>query len=217
MPHAPNDGRFRPGERPWNFGTKGVMKRNRGSFGGPMHPGGKIPHPIGAKYWNAHDREVFMKTSRPSPWAGRYADHLSMHKSSWRAERLENFERIHGPVPRGLQVRRLVPLCNCVDNLVLITQRVGALLNRGLWCRPPKRWGSIPETSEARFTAVLAAIAYSAAAERRKNLTRPCECGCGEAVKIHGNFNQGVVNNRFRPGHGKRQRSASFGNEQRTR
>ena len=197
---------FRPGHRPWNAGTKGqgLTGPNRGSFGGPInHPGGKPPAPIGARRWNRKGNEVDVKVPAPSRYAGRYGWKRASFES-WRPERLVNFEAVHGPVGRGLQVRALLPLCTCEPNLVLITPAVGGILNKGIWTRPRKPWRSLPLDAEARLSAVIAAIAFTRAMERRRTLTRPCACGCGEPVKTHGNYNQSAQNNRFRPGHHRR-------------
>lgn len=83
---------------------------------------------------------MYVKVAKPSKYAGRYPSQKRTAVESWRPERLVNFKRVHGPVPRGLQVRRLLPLCNCEENLVLITPAVGALLNKGHWTGPFEPW-----------------------------------------------------------------------------
>ena len=98
------------------------------------------PRPIAAKYWSSKDGEVYVKVAKPSKYAGRYPSQKRTAVESWRPERLVNFKRVHGPVPRGLQVPRLLPLCNCEENLVLITPAVGALLNKGQRTGPFKPW-----------------------------------------------------------------------------
>ena len=201
-------GRFVRGHRPWNDGTKGqgLSRPNRGSFGSPERPGGKPVRPIGSKYWEAKDGEVFVKVTQPSRYAGRYSKSKLTERESWRPERLVNFETVQGPVPRGLQVRRLLPLCNCLPNLVLVTPAIGAYLNSGRWTKPKKPWRTLPADPEIRLAAVMAAVAFSQAMGHRRNLTRPCECGCGESVRIYGNYNNGNRKNRFRPGHARRKR-----------
>ncbi|MCY4509674.1 MAG: hypothetical protein OXG35_22320 [Acidobacteria bacterium] len=203
-----NRGSFKPGNRPWNAGTKGqgLTGANRGTFGSASRPGGKPLRPIGAKYWNTHDNEVFVKVDQPSRYAGRYESQRRSAVESWRPERLVNFEAVHGPTPRGLQIRRLLPLCNCEPNLVLVTPGIGALLNNGRWTRPNLPWHDLPLDAGARLSAVIAAIAFANAMERRRSITVPCECGCGGRVKLHGNNNHRNQRNRFLPGHSSRLR-----------
>ena len=201
-------GRFPRGHRPWNDGTKGqgLSRPNRGSFGSPGRPGGKPVKPVGSKYWHAKDGEVYVKVAQPSRYAGRYSKSRLTERECWRPERIVNFEAVHGPVVRGLQVRRLLPLCNCPENLALITPAVGAILNKGHWTRPKKPWSSLPPDAEIRLAAVIAAVAFSQAMGYRRNLTRPCECGCGESVRVYGNYNHAPRKIRFRPGHAHRKR-----------
>ena len=139
--------------------------------------------PVGSKYWHAKDGEVFVKVAQPSRYAGRYSKSRLTERECWRPERIVNFEAVHGPVVRGLQVRRLLPLCNCPENLTLITPAVGAILNKGHWAKPNKPWSSLPPDAEIRLAAVIAAVAFCQAMGYRRNLTRPCECGCGEPVR----------------------------------
>ena len=203
MPRRTAQSRFTRGHRPWNDGTKGqgLTGANAGSFGSSGRPGGKPIRPIGSKYWHAKDGEVYIKVAEPSRYAGRYSKSTLSEQQCWRPERIANFEAVHGPVGRGLQVRRLLPLCNCESNLSLITPAVGALLNRGQWARPRKPWTTLPADPGIRLAAVIAAVAFSQAMGYRRTLTTPCECGCGEPVHVHGPSNASNRRNRFRPDH----------------
>ena len=203
MPGRTAQSRFTRGHRPWNAGTRGqgLTHANATSFGRSGRPGGKPIRPIGAKYWNAKDGEVYIKVAQSSRYPNRYSKSRLSEQQCWRPERIANFEAVHGPVARGLQVRRLMPLCNCESNLALITPAVGVLLNRGHWAKPRQPWTSIPADPEIRLAAVIAAVAFAQAMGHRRNLTRECECGCGEPVRIHGPNNVRNRRNRFRPGH----------------
>jgi hypothetical protein len=84
-------GQFKPGQKPWNAGVKGVMKKNSGSF-----KKGNVPHntvPVGSTTWikdNATGRRYKrVKIAMPNVW-------LFAHHLVWIAA--------NGPVPDGCMV-----------------------------------------------------------------------------------------------------------------
>ena len=177
-------GRFARGHRPWNDGTKGqgLSRPNRGSFDSPGRPGGKPIKPIGSRYWHAKDGEVFVKVAQPSRYAERYSRSRLTERECWRPERIVNFEAIHGPVVRGLQVRRLLPLCNCPDNLTLITPAVGAILNSGRWTKPKKPWSTLPADAEIRLAAVISAKRWDTGATSRARASAAAANPCASTA-----------------------------------
>ena len=169
-------GWFGPGHSSyrWNAGTRGLMKPNRGSFGRGINAPGKPVKPPGSARWDPKGHEVFVKVSDPSPYAGTVRTapdgrewKLNAEAGSWRPRRLVNWEAVHGPAPKGCIVRRLLPICDCASNLVLITRSVNARLNQGSWVRPAKPWRSLPPDHGIRLAAVMACVAAVVAREKR--------------------------------------------------
>ena len=116
-----------------------------------------------------------VKVADPSPYAGRvwvargrrYTTN-SAETGHFRPRRLVNWEAVHGPAPKGCIVRRLLPICDCESNLVLVTRSVHARLNQGSWVRPAKPWRSLPPDHDIRLAAVMAAVAQVVSTERRR-------------------------------------------------
>ena len=93
------DGRFRPGEKPWNAGLAGagICKPNRGTFGGPLNPGGhRAVKPVGVLGFRNASNDVVVKVSMTAKYASQ-----SPTSGTWKPQRVVNFEAVHGPVPRG--------------------------------------------------------------------------------------------------------------------
>ena len=181
----PNSGSFRPGNVAWSAGLSGlgVLKPNSGSFGQPGRPGGKPLKPPGTRRWSARDGEVFVKVDTPSPYLGRYSKGRKNPEAGWwRPLRIVNFEAVHGPVPPGGVVRRLLPLCDCEPNLILIDKNVNARLNKGDWCVPIRPWRTLPLDRDVRLAAAAAAVAAALARERSRRTRWPCHCGCGRII-----------------------------------
>ena len=156
-----NNGQFRKGSRPWNTGTKGVRKPNRGCF----QPGQVSPHkqkPLGDTYLDRQSGELFVKVAERHPWFGR--------PTRYKPRRLVVFEAAHGPVPSGCAVIRLLPdlLNDDLDNLVLVTRGALALLNRGHWHPDRVRFRDLPHDREIRLAAVAAAVVKARAFERAR-------------------------------------------------
>ena len=164
-------------------------KRNRWTYGGPLNPGGRPLSPVGSRRWSTTKGEVFVKVAEPNPYPSRQRDDGRPTRCGWwRPLRAVNWERQHGPVPAGCVVWRLLPVCDCLDNLVLVSRAVRATLNSGRWCRPWRPWRSLPEDRDLRLAAVAAAVAIHLARERERHLTRPCECECGTVIPRYDRF-----------------------------
>lgn len=184
MPQRANAGSFSPGHRPWNTGTKGCTGANSGSFGAPGKPGGKPILPVGTKRWDTKNHELYCKVDGPWKYIGRYSSRSNNPAvGHWRPQRLVNFEAVHGPVPSGLVVRRLLPICDCVSNLVLIDRHTNALLNSGSWTYPRKPWRDLPLDHDLRLATVMAALAKARSAQVEGNPLVICECGCGSRMR----------------------------------
>ena len=176
---------FKPGNIPWTAGKAGTgaVKSNRGSFGHGINPAGGPLAPLGARRFVRSRGEVCVKVADPHPYQYRRDGKRRLPESgSWRPLRLLNFEAANGPLPTGCVVRRLLPLCDCVDNLVLVTNNINARLNHGSWCRPRRPWRTLPLDRDVRLTAVVAALAQAAARERMRVQVVPCACGCNQPI-----------------------------------
>ena len=182
----PNSGSFRRGRTPWNAGSKGegLTGPNRGSFGQPGNPGGRPLAPAGTRRWDPKGSEWLVKVDTPSPWAGRYPTGVTARGGWWRPARVVNWEREHGAPAEGLLVWRLLPICDCPGNCVLVSRAVAGTLANGRWCRPAQPWRSLPLDQELRRTAVLTAVSARLAREHANDATRPCGCGCGTRIRI---------------------------------
>ena len=172
--------RFGPGHSSyrWNAGTRGVMKPNRGSFGQGINAPGKPASagrhvlnggiPRAARSWSKWPTRHRMP-ARCAPHTDGREWKRNAESGSWRPRRLVNWEAVHGPAPKGCIVRRLLPICDCESNLVLVTRSVNARLNQGTWVRPAKPWRSLPMDHDIRLAAVMAAVAQVVSTERRCN------------------------------------------------
>ena len=186
----PNAGSFRRGHRSWNHGTKGqgLTGPNRGSFGGPIHPGGSPIAPVGTRRLGPQRPRVVGQGRQAvalRPDATRTAARPAPVPGARRASSTGSAE--NGPVRPGLIVWRLLPICDCPENLVLVCQAVSATLNGGRWTHPPRPWRSLPLDHDSRYTAVLAAVTAYLARERARSLTRPC-LACGAPIKARDRY-----------------------------
>ncbi len=112
----PGRGRFKPGHKSWNDGTKGVCKPNSGSFiKGSMHNRQAL-EPIGTVR-TRQTGEIFIKIDQPNVWRHR-------PRIAWQI--------VNGPIPPGHCVRTVDGDSNNVhpDNLLLVTQAENMELNR---------------------------------------------------------------------------------------
>ena len=157
--------------------------------------------PPGALRWDTKGSEWRIKIDQPSPYAGRYPGASTARAGWWRPLRIVNFEAVHGPVPPGCIVRRLLPGDDDEANLVLITKNINVRLNKGDWCQPMRPWRELPLDRDVRLVAVLTAVAAAEARELERTQRVPCACGCGRLRKKFDTYG-----NRRHYLHGHRQR-----------
>lgn len=107
-------GHFEKGQVSWNTGTKGIMKPNSGTFKKGHRP---VNHrPVGSERVNV-EGYIEIKTAEPNVWD---------------LKQRVVYEREHGPIPDGYNVRFLDgDRLNCEPgNLILVDNRENALLNQ---------------------------------------------------------------------------------------
>ncbi|WP_140918200.1 HNH endonuclease signature motif containing protein [Limnobaculum xujianqingii] len=107
-------GQFATGNKPFNAGTKGVMKANAGSF-----KKGQLPHnhlPVGSEILNK-EGYLEIKIAEPDQWKFK-------HRLLW--------EQANGEIPVGMIVSFLDDnRLNCrLDNLELVSRQDHAVFNR---------------------------------------------------------------------------------------
>lgn len=114
------DGRFEKGHRPWNCGTKGLVKPNSGNFKKGQTP--KNTKPIGAERITK-DGFIEIKIRERNPYTGCETRFKHKHVHLW--------EQLHGPVPEGFCVffRDSNKLNLAPDNLILISRAELVRLN----------------------------------------------------------------------------------------
>ena len=179
MPRDAGTGRFVPGTptpaEKAAIRAGGGYGPNSGSFGAPGNPGGNPIAPLGATRLDSKSGEVLVKTSMASPYRGRTytrdgRSYTLNRTGHWKPRRVVVFEAAHGPVPPGCMVRRVMPdpLDDSLENLVLITKRVNALLNSGHWTKPRQRWSNVPPDRELRLAVIAAAVAVEMTTSKRE-------------------------------------------------
>lgn len=116
-------GFFEKGFKPWNTGTKGLVKPNSGSF-----KKGQVPvnfKPLGYERICSKDGYILIKVAETNPWTGAPTRYRPKHIVVW--------EAANGPVPAGHIV------CfvdgsdkeNCdLDNLEMLSRREQVRLNQ---------------------------------------------------------------------------------------
>lgn len=145
------DGRFRPGQRPWNAGLTGVLPARETSF----RPGQKPPntYPVGA--YRFVEGTGWLLKVRESQRAGQA-------RHDWEVVSHLTYLAHHGPIPDGHVVLLLDgDAHNCLDpdNLVAIPRAVLARLNRG-------GFRELPPDRAVRLAAVAEALVLHAAHQR---------------------------------------------------
>jgi len=109
---------FKPGNKSWNKGTKGLMKANRTSF----KPGQKPHnvHPIG-KIMMRHDGYIYIKLEETKP-----------SRFGWKALHIYNWENKNGKLPPGIKLLFLDgDHTNCdVSNLLPVTSGQMVTINK---------------------------------------------------------------------------------------
>lgn len=144
-------GHFKKGEQPWNTGTKGVMKANRGTF-----TKGQVPpnlKPLWSERICSKDGYILMKVPERDPYTGFPTRFKLKHIWVW--------EQANGPVPEGMMVKFIDgDRLNCeLENLELISRAENAILNK-------MRFSSLP--AELQPSARLLAKVYTARSERKE-------------------------------------------------
>ncbi|MDP2127215.1 MAG: HNH endonuclease signature motif containing protein [Pseudohongiella sp.] len=147
---AGRTGCFEKGLVPWNTGTKGVVKPNSGNFRkGSMPVNTK---PLGHERICSKDGYILVKIAERNPYTGAATRYKAKHIVVW--------EAANGPVPPGHAIRfRDGDKLNCdIDNLVLVTLRLNAMLNRRGYTNVPQELKPVAFT-----TAVLEVRAFELA------------------------------------------------------
>lgn len=116
------DGRMTPGNKPWNTGTKGVMKPNSGSFVKGQKP--INAKPLGSERLCNKDGFILIKVAEKCPHTGRGTRYKLKHHVIW--------EQHNGPIPDGHAIRfKDGDKYNIViDNLICVPLAVNLQMNR---------------------------------------------------------------------------------------
>ncbi len=115
-------GYFKKGEKPWNTGTKGLVKPNSGNF-----KKGNVPaniKPIGTERIDSKDGYVLIKVAEEDPYTGFPTRYKLKHHHIWEQE--------HGQIPEGTVLTFIDgDKLNCsIENLELITMAENAVMNK---------------------------------------------------------------------------------------
>jgi hypothetical protein len=115
-------GRYKKGSVPFNAGTKGVMKKNSGSFQQGSRP---VNHrPVGSERIDKKDGYILVKVAEKNPW--------NSSCSGWyRHKHVVLWESVHGPIPEGscLRFKDGNKGNIAIDNLALVSRGENARLN----------------------------------------------------------------------------------------
>lgn len=116
------DGRIVKGNKPWNTGTKGVIKPNSGSFRPGLIPANTKP--LGHERICSKDGFIFIKVAELNPYTGANTRYRYKHQVVW--------EKHHGAIPKGHIVRfRDGDKTNCdVKNLLCVSMAVNLRMNQ---------------------------------------------------------------------------------------
>lgn len=128
---AGRTGHFVKGQEPWNTGTKGVMKRNSGTF-----RKGNVPaslKPMGHERVGK-DGYIEVKVPERNPYTGFETRYKHKHLWLW--------EQANGPIPDGHCVRFKDGNKRNFDmeNLVLVSRGVNGVLNKRGYGRLPQQF-----------------------------------------------------------------------------
>ena len=108
-------GFFPKDHKPWNTGTKGICKKNTGSFQPGPRP--ELRYPIGSERFCHKDKCIMIKVADPN---------------KWRVKSRVIYEKNYGPIPPGMLVH--IKDCNPLniepENLMLITMAMNVRLNQ---------------------------------------------------------------------------------------
>lgn len=145
-------GRFEPGQKPWSAGTRGILKRNKGSFRkGDMPANIK---PLGSERISK-DGYIEIKVNEPNPHTGAPTRYRFKHQVVWKGE--------YGPIPAGHIVAfRDGNKLNCdPDNLLLLTKAQNLYLNRN-------GYGDLPAALRPSMLAAAKLFTRAKELERRQ-------------------------------------------------
>lgn len=131
--HGLSNGRcgfFKIGHRPWNAGTKGVMKRNSGTFRKGNMPANT--RPLGSERICSKDGFVLVKVSEKNPYTGAATRYKQKHVVIW--------EKANGPVPKGkvIMFKDSDQLNCCLENLICVSRSELLHLNWKQYKKVPK-------------------------------------------------------------------------------
>lgn len=115
------NGCFGEGHKPWNAGTKGLVKPNSGNFKKGQVPPNLMP--VGSERVNVYGY-VEIKINVPNPY-------VPGQKTRWKQKHHVVWESVNGPVPKNHLVTFLDGNKeNCdIENLELISRGVNAYIN----------------------------------------------------------------------------------------
>ena len=145
------NGHFGKGHVTWNKGTKGLVKPNSGNFKkGDVPPNSQ---PVGSERVNSMG-VIDVKIAEPNPY-------VAGQMTRWKQKHIILWEEKYGPVPDGhVIIFRDSDKMNCQpENLMLITRKVNAYLNRN-------GYGTLPGELK------LSAIALAKVAQKASSLVR---------------------------------------------
>lgn len=116
------DGKIEKGNKPWNSGTKGLIKANAGSF----KPGQKPTNskPLGHERVCSKDGFILVKIAEHDPYTNAKTRYRAKHQVVW--------EREHGEIPDNHAIRfKDGDKLNCViDNLICVSLAVNLRMNQ---------------------------------------------------------------------------------------
>lgn len=118
-------GRFEKGVASWAAGTKGLLKRNSGSFKKGIRP--KNWKPVGSERVHSKNGYILIKTTEPN---------------KWRLKQKVLWEKAHGEIPTDKVVffKDGNPLNFLLDNLELVTRQELLHLNRSGYGKTPEEY-----------------------------------------------------------------------------
>ena len=144
-------GRFNPGNKSWNEGTKGLTSANKTSF-----KKGNVSaniRPIGAERTCSKEGYILVKVDEPNPYTAA--------QTRFRHKHIVNWEAVHGPVKPGNVIKFLDgDKTNCdISNLIEISRAESCWLNKS-------GYSDLPAELKVPFRALGKLILATKAAEK---------------------------------------------------
>jgi len=143
------DGRIQKGSKPWNTGTKGLIKPNSGNFQKGQPP--MNLKPVGHERICSKDGIILIKVDEENPYTKARGYYRAKHKVVW--------EQHYGAIPEGYVVRfKDDNKLNCaIENLICVSKAVNLRMNKNKVNNLPKELRgvghSIAELEVATFSA----------------------------------------------------------------